>query len=57
MAIRKELPFAWYEVDAVEAWLDEQVQQGLRLTGVKSIFGKQCILRKTPMVPPAIVSI
>ena len=27
MAIRKELPFAWYEVDAVEAWLDEQVLQ------------------------------
>ena len=40
MAIRKELPFAWYEVDAVEAWLDEQVQQGLRLTGIKSIFGR-----------------
>ena len=46
MAIRKELPFAWYEVDAVEAWLDEQVQQGLRLTGVKSIFGKQCIFEE-----------
>lgn len=46
MAIRKELPFAWYEVDAVEAWLDEQVQQGLRLTGIKSIFGKQCIFEE-----------
>lgn len=46
MAIRKELPFAWYEVDAVEAWLDEQVQQGLRLTGIKSIFGKKCIFEE-----------
>lgn len=46
MVIRKELPFAWYEVDAVEAWLDEQVQQGLRLTGIKSIFGKQCIFEE-----------
>lgn len=25
----KELPFTWYEVDALEAWLDEQSQQGL----------------------------
>ena len=46
MAIRKELPFAWYEVDAGEAWLDEQVQQGLRLTGIKSIFGKKCIFEE-----------
>lgn len=22
MAVRKKLPFAWYEVDAIEAWLD-----------------------------------
>lgn len=27
----KELPFAWYEVDALEAWLDEQSQQGLQM--------------------------
>ena len=27
----KEIPFAWYEVDALEAWLDEQSQQGLQL--------------------------
>lgn len=46
MAIRKELPFAWYEVDALEAWLDEQVQQGLRLTGIKSFLGKKCIFEE-----------
>ena len=27
----KELPFAWYEVDALEAWLDEQSRQGLKM--------------------------
>ena len=26
----KELPYIWYEIDAVESWLDEQAQQGLR---------------------------
>ena len=31
----KELPFAWYEVDALEAWLDEQSQQGLQLVGIR----------------------
>lgn len=36
----KELPFAWYEVDALEAWLDEQSQQGLQLVGIRGFsFG------------------
>lgn len=34
----KELPFTWYEVDALEAWLDEQSQQGLQLIGIRG-FG------------------
>ena len=31
----KELPYIWYEIDAVEAWLDEQAQQGLRLADIQ----------------------
>lgn len=38
--IVKELPFTWYEVDALEAWLDEQSQQGLQLVGIRGFsFG------------------
>ena len=45
----KELPFAWYEVDALEAWLDEQAQQGLRLTDIQ---GKLCVFQPSDK-PPA----
>ena len=45
----KELPYIWYEIDAVEAWLDEQAQQGLRLTDIQ---GKLCVFQPSDK-PPA----
>ena len=36
----KELPFAWYEVDALEEWLDEQSRQGLKLVGIRGLNKK-----------------
>lgn len=36
----KELPFAWYEVDALEEWLDEQSRQGLKLIGIRGLNKK-----------------
>ena len=39
----KELPFAWYEVDALEAWLDEQSRQGLKMV---DFFGFDFGLRR-----------
>lgn len=30
----KRLPYDWYEIDAIEGWLDEQVQEGLRLISI-----------------------
>lgn len=45
----KELPYIWYEIDAVEAWLDEQAQQGLRLTDIQ---GKLCVFQPSDE-PPA----
>ena len=49
----KELPFAWYEVDALEAWLDEQSQQGLQLVGIRGFsFGyKRAVLAETTEPP------
>ena len=45
----KELPYIWYEIDAVEAWLDEQAQQGLRLTDIQR---KLCVFQPSDE-PPA----
>ena len=45
----KELPYIWYEIDAVEAWLDEQAQQGLRLADIQ---GKLCVFQPSDE-PPA----
>ena len=45
----KELPYIWYEIDAVESWRDEQAQQGLRLTDIQ---GKLCIFQPSDE-PPA----
>ena len=45
----KELPYIWYEIDAVEAWLDEQAQQGLRLADIQ---GKLCDFQPSDE-PPA----
>lgn len=45
----KELPYIWYEIDAVESWLDEQAQQGLRLTDIQ---GKLCVFQPSDE-PPA----
>ena len=49
----KEIPFAWYEVDALEAWLDEQSQQGLQLVGIRGFsFGyKRAVLAETTEPP------
>lgn len=30
----KRLPYDWYEIDAIEGWLDEQVREGLRLISI-----------------------
>ena len=30
----KRLPYDWYEIDAIEGWLDEQVREGLRLVTI-----------------------
>ena len=45
----KELPYIWYEIDAVESWLDEQAQQGLRLTDIQ---GELCVFQPSDE-PPA----
>ena len=45
----KELPYIWYEIDAVESWLDEQAQRGLRLTDIQ---GKLCVFQPSDE-PPA----
>ena len=49
----KELPFTWYEVDALEAWLDEQSQQGLQLVGIRGFsFGyKRAVFAKSTESP------
>lgn len=44
----KELPYIWYEIDAVESWLDEQAQQGLRLTDIQ---GKLCVFQPSNEPP------
>lgn len=46
MAVWKYLPYEFFEIDAVEAWLDEQVSQGLAL---KKHFGRFfCFDRSSP---------
>lgn len=38
MAVWKQLPYYFFEVDAVEAWLDEQVSKGLSLQKIRGSF-------------------
>lgn len=38
MAVWKYLPYYFFEVDAVEAWLDEQVSKGLSLQKIRGCF-------------------
>lgn len=47
----KEMPFAWYEVDALEAWLDEQSQQGLKLVSIRGLGYKNAIFAETTEAP------
>lgn len=47
----KEIPFAWYEVDALEAWLDEQSQQGLKLVSIRGLGYKNAIFAETAESP------
>ena len=49
--IAKEMPFAWYEVDALEAWLDEQSQQGLKLVSIRGLGYKNAIFAETAESP------
>lgn len=49
--IAKEMPFAWYEVDALEAWLDEQSQQGLKLLSIRGLGYKNAIFAETAESP------
>lgn len=49
--IAKETPFAWYEVDALEAWLDEQSQQGLKLVSIRGLGYKNAIFAETTEAP------
>lgn len=44
MAVWKQLPYEFFEVDAIEAWLDEQVSQGLTL---QKIIGNFCRFERT----------
>ena len=47
----KEMPFAWYEVDALEAWLDEQSQQGLKLVNIRGLVYKNAVFTQTTEPP------
>ena len=47
----KEMPFAWYEVDALEAWLDEQSQQGLKLVNIRGLVYKNAVFTQTTDAP------
>lgn len=47
----KEMPFAWYEVDALEAWLDEQSQQGLKLVSIRGLAYKNAVFAETTDAP------
>ena len=47
----KEMPFAWYEVDALEAWLDEQSQQGLKLVNIRGLGYKEVVFAETTEAP------
>lgn len=47
----KEMPFAWYEVDALEAWLDEQSQQGLQLVSIRGLAYKNAVFAETTEAP------
>ena len=49
--VAKEMPFAWYEVDALEAWLDEQSQQGLKLVSIRGLGYKNAIFAETAESP------
>ena len=49
--IAKEMPFAWYEVDALEAWLDEQSQQGLKLVSIRGLGYKNAVFAETTEAP------
>lgn len=44
MAVRKYLPYEFFEVDAVEAWLDEQARKGLSL---QKVTGRFCRFERT----------
>ena len=33
-SVTERIPYQWYEIDAIEGWLDEHVRQGLRLVNI-----------------------
>lgn len=36
-SVTERIPYEWFEVDAIEGWLDEHVRQGLRLVSVSPL--------------------
>ena len=38
-SVTERIPYDWFEIDAIEGWLDEHVQQGLRLVSISG-FGR-----------------
>ena len=33
-SVTERIPYQWFEIDAIEGWLDEHVRQGLRLVNI-----------------------
>lgn len=36
-SVTERIPYEWFEIDAIEGWLDEHVRQGLRLVSISSL--------------------
>lgn len=45
-SVTERIPYQWFEVDAIEGWLDEHVQQGLRLVSISG-FGRAFFVPST----------
>ena len=45
-SVTERIPYQWYEIDAIEGWLDEHVRQGLRLVSISG-FGRALFVPST----------
>ena len=45
-SVTERIPYDWFEIDAIEGWLDEHVQQGLRLVSISG-FGRALFVPST----------